>query len=132
VANLNRIILIGRLASDVELRQAGEIALAKFRLAVNPAQTLSFERSSTAQTDFFDIVAWRRLADACSKRLKNGSLVLVEGSVQIRTFEDQVGQKRWVTEVIASEVTLLDGSKAQGPVAKETVDDSDLVSDLPF
>lgn len=131
MANLNRIILVGRLASDPEARVTVDgLPVAKFRLAVN--RPLGGGNSGT---DLIDVVAWRRLAEICGEYLKKGQLVLVEGRIQNRSFEDQMGQKRWVTEVVAKNMTMLE--KTPVPVVaqdveEEVVDDSDLVSDLPF
>jgi len=141
LANLNRIILVGRLTADPEARATMDgIPMAKFRLAV--------DRQRQSGTDFIDVIAWRRAAEVCSDYLKKGSLVLVEGRIQIRSFEDQTGQRRWATEVVARNVQMLDKSPVSGrqsPVDnrqetgdrrqetdEEFVDDADLESDLPF
>jgi single-strand DNA-binding protein len=115
--------------------------MAKFRLAVDRQAGGGRDNG----TDFIDVVAWRRLAEICGDYLKKGRLVLVEGRIQIRTFEDQTGQRRWATEVVARNMTMLERSNVQSPKseAKETldighealdenVDDSDLAGDLPF
>ena len=142
MANLNRIVLVGRLTADPEARSTVEgLPLAKFRLAVARP---NFGKSE-AGTDLIDIVAWRRLAEVCGQYLKKGQLVLVDGRIQNRSFEDQSGQRRWVTEVVARTMTMLEKSPVsnlQSPVkethndesvaAEELVDDTDLASDLPF
>jgi len=99
--------------------------MAKFTLAVN---------RPFGGTDFIDVVAWRQDAEAC-KNFKKDQMVLVEGRIQIRSFEDQAGQRRWATEVVARVVQGTSGStpmpQASGP--KETlVEDAGLASDLPF
>lgn len=131
MANLNRIILIGRLTSDPEGRATLDgIPMSKFRVAV--------DRQRQSGTDFIDVVAWRRPAEFCSEYLKKGSLVLVEGRIQVRSFEDQTGQRRWATEVVARNVQMLDKAKTQSPSGagpqpeEEFVDDADLAGDLPF
>ena len=131
MANLNRIILIGRLTADPEARTTMDgIPMAKFRLAVN--------RQRQSGTDFVDVIAWRRAAEVCSDYLKKGILVLVEGRIQIRSFEDQTGQRRWATEVVARNVQMLDKAQAaetrnpQPESSEELVGDTDLESDLPF
>jgi len=132
VANLNRIILVGRLTADPETRNTMDgLPMAKFRLAVDRIQN---------GTDFIDVIAWRRLAEVCADLLKKGSLVLVEGRIQNRAFEDQSGQRRWVTEVVARSMQLMDrkadnqnARKPEASAAKEeVVEDLDLASDLPF
>lgn len=144
LANLNRIILIGRLTADPELRSTTEgLPLAKFRLAVDRPATSRGENGA----DLIDVVAWRELAEVCGQHLKKGQLALVEGRIQNRSFEDQAGQRRWVTEVVAKNMTELE--KGPGPlrqssgqagvkeevkaaVGEEVVNDSGLEGDLPF
>jgi single-strand DNA-binding protein len=139
LANLNRIILVGRLTADPEVRSTLDgLPMAKFRLAVNRQAGGGRDNG----TDFIDVVAWRRLAEVCGDYLKKGRLVLVEGRIQIRTFEDQTGQRRWATEVVARNMQMLDRTSTPGrqPEARdagpeageEFVDDSDLAGDLPF
>ncbi len=141
MANLNRIILVGRLTADPETKTTMDgVPMAKFRLAV--------ERQPQSGTDFIDIIAWRREAEVCNNYLKKGKLVLVEGRIQIRSFEDQTGQRRWATEVVARNVQMLDKSNVQSPTSPEgkekatldighevrddAADGSELGSDLPF
>lgn len=143
MANLNRIILVGRLTADPEGRSTADgTAVTKFRLAVDrPVSGVKREDN----TDFIDVVTWQRLAEVCVQYLKKGRLVLVEGRIQNRSFEDQTGQRRWVTEVVARNMTMLDvqspKSKVDDSVAatldvghsdEEFIDDSGLESDLPF
>jgi single-strand DNA-binding protein len=143
LANLNRIILVGRLTADPEGRSTADgTAVTKFRLAVDrPVAGVKREDN----TDFIDIVTWQRLAEVCAQYLKKGRLVLVEGRIQNRSFEDQAGQRRWVTEVVAKSMTLLErgqGTAEKGqeeektlvppPADEEFIDDSGLESDLPF
>ncbi len=133
MASLNRIILVGSLTADAEGRSTTQgMSMAKFRLAVNRPQ---------GGADFIDVVVWDKLADAVRDFLKKGRLVLVEGRIQIRSFDDQSGQRRWVTEVIARAVNLLDGNAptSETSVGKPKVEveeiieeDADLASDLPF
>ncbi len=113
---LNRIILIGRLTRDPELRYvpSGQ-PVASFTLAVDrPFVNQQGERG----TDFIDIVAWRRLAEQVTQHLSKGRLVAVEGRLQIRSYETQDGQKRKVAEVVADAVRFLD-RKAAAPGAAE-------------
>ena len=99
---LNRVILIGRLTRDPELRylQNGT-AVATFTLAVN-------RKFNKEETDFIDIVVWRGLAENCANYISKGKLVAVEGRLQIRSYEDKEGQKRKVTEVVADDVRFLE------------------------
>ena len=110
----NRIILIGRLTRDPELRYvpSGQ-PVASFTLAVDRPFT---NQQGERDTDFIDIVAWRKLAEQVSQHLVKGRLVAVEGRLQIRSYETQDGQKRKVAEVVADGVRFLD-RKATGVTA---------------
>ena len=99
---LNRVILIGRLTRDPELRYTPNgTAVTSFTVAVNR----KFKRE---EADFIPIVVWTKLAELCANYLSKGRLVAVEGRMQVRTYEAQDGQKRWVTEVIGDDVRFLD------------------------
>ena len=99
---LNRIILIGRLTRDPELKYTTNgTAVVNFTLAVNR----KFNRD---ETDFIDIVAWRGLAENCANYLSKGRLAAVEGRLQIRSYEANDGTKRKVAEVIANDVRFLE------------------------
>ncbi len=110
---LNRVILIGRLTRDPELRYvpSGQ-PVASFTLAVDRPFT---NQAGERETDFIDIVAWRKLADQVSQHLSKGRLVAVEGRLQIRSYETQAGQKRKVAEIVADAVRFLD--RKGGPAA---------------
>ncbi|MGI6129098.1 MAG: single-stranded DNA-binding protein [bacterium] len=106
---LNKIILIGRLTRDPELRYtASGIPVAHFSLAVDRPFT---NQQGERETDFIDIVVWRKLAEVCTNNLGKGRLVAVEGRLQIRSYETQDGQKRRVAEVVAENVRFLDWPK---------------------
>ncbi len=116
---LNKIILIGRLVADPQLRytQSG-IAVANFTIAVDrPFLSQSGER----ETDFIDIVTWRRQAEVVANHLSKGRLVAVEGRLQIRSYDDQNGIRRKAAEVVADQVRFLDrardGSSADDDVS---------------
>lgn len=101
----NRVILIGRLTRDPELRYtASGSAVASFTLAVDRTfRSASGER----ETDFINIVAWRSLGERCSEYLAKGKLAAIEGRLQIRSYEGQDGVKRTVAEVVADDVRFL-------------------------
>lgn len=103
---LNRIVLIGRLVRDPELRYTpAGVANCSFSLAVDrPFVNQKGER----ETDFIDIVVWRKLAETCASHLGKGRLVAVEGRLQIRSYDTAEGQRRKVAEVIADNVRFLD------------------------
>ena len=109
---MNKVILAGRLARDPEMRYttSGK-AVASFSLAVNRR----FGRNAGDQqqtADFIPIIAWEKLAEICGNNLIKGSQVLVEGRMQVRSYEAQDGSKRYVTEVVANEIEFM-GSKQQ-------------------
>jgi len=106
---LNRAILIGRLTADPELRytQQGH-AVTTFRIAVDRPFT---NQQGERETDFFQIVTWRKLAESCARNLNKGRLVAVEGRLQNRSFTAPDGSTRWVTEVVADSVRFLDWPK---------------------
>ncbi len=106
---LNRVILIGRLTYDPELRYTPNgIAVGKFNIAVErPFANAEGKR----EADFIDIVTWRKLAENCTNHLGKGRLVAVEGRLQIRTYESKDGQRHKVAEVVADSVQFLDWPK---------------------
>lgn len=108
----NRIILIGRLTRDPELRYVPSGApVASFTLAVDRPFR---DQQGNRETDFIDIVAWRKLAEQVSQYMTKGRMVAVEGRLQIRSYETQDGQKRKVSEVVADGVRFLDrGDRAR-------------------
>ena len=103
---MNKAILVGRLAQDPEVRytQSGK-AVASFNLAVN-------RYGQKESADFIPIVAWEKLAEVIGNNLKKGSQVLIEGRMQVRSYETQDGQKRRATEVIVQNVEFLGSKKS--------------------
>lgn len=99
---LNKVVLMGRLTADPELRHTNnDIAVTSFTLAVDR----SYVRAGAERaTDFIDIVAWRSTAEFVSKYFNKGQLVAVEGSIQTRSYQDKDGNKRKAFEVVADNV----------------------------
>ena len=126
---MNIVILIGRLTKDPELRYTPSgHAVASFTLAVVR------EYSKEDEADFIPVVTWNKTAENCANYLEKGRLVAVEGRLQVRSYETDSGQKRWVTEVISNRVKFL---QRKGNATKnedqETVDFSEInLDDLPF
>ncbi|KYO67224.1 single-stranded DNA-binding protein [Thermovenabulum gondwanense] len=115
---MNKVILIGRLTKDPELRYTpgSGVAVATFTLAVSrPFLNQKGERD----TDFIPIVVWRKLAEQCASNLRKGRLVGVSGRLQVRSFETQNGTRKWVTEVVAEEIQFLDRPKATDSQERE-------------
>lgn len=106
---MNRVILIGRLTRDPELRYtSSNIATASFSLAVDRNFT---NQNGEREADFINIVVWRKQAENCKNYLTKGSQVAIEGRIQTRSYDGQDGQKRYVTEVVADNVQFL-GTRA--------------------
>lgn len=112
--NYNRIILVGRLTRDPELRATPDgTSVVRFTLAVDRGMRAGEER----QTDFFDIVAFRQLADNVANYVTKGRLVLVEGKLQTRSYTDREGNRRKAYEVIADTVRFLERPREGEPEA---------------
>lgn len=153
---LNRVVLIGRLTKDPELRYTSSgTAVATFTLAVNRTYN---NQQGEREADFLNIVVWRQLAELCANYLKKGRLAAVEGRIQTRSYDNQEGRKVYVTEIVAESVQFLESNRDRGemgvgagagagaprdfggqndrrnynpdPFAGETIDISD--DDLPF
>jgi len=124
---LNRIVLIGRLTADPELRSVGaDLPVTHFTVAVDRP----FAKEGQQSVDFIDCVAWRRQAETVTTYLKKGRLVAVEGRLQVRSYTTQDGAKRRVTEVVCDRVEFLpDGRRPEATADPEAVE---LPEDLPF
>lgn len=139
---MNKVILIGRLTKDVELRytQTNNTAVASFSLAVNRKFVKPGEER---QADFFNIIAWNKLAENISKYLFKGNQVAISGRLETRSWDDPNGQKHYITEVIAEEIDFIGSKNKQNneailnsptPINKND-DTSDFIcngDDLPF
>jgi single-strand DNA-binding protein len=113
-ANLNKVLLIGNLTRDPELRYVPSgTAVATFTIAVNRVYT-SQAGEKKEEVAFIKIVVWGRRAEVCGEYLSKGSPVFVEGRLQSRSWEGQDGQKRSTTEVIADNVQFLRGAGSTG------------------
>lgn len=104
---MNSVILVGRLTRDPELRTTPNgIATCQISLAVNGIPNQNGERT----TDFINVVVWRRQAENVAKFCQKGSQVGVEGKIHTRSYDANDGSKRYVTEVVASNITFLGSS----------------------
>ena len=109
---LNRIVLIGRLTADPELRYTNTgTAVASFTLAVSRMRT---NQAGERETDFINIVVWQKQAENCAQYLQKGRMAAVDGRLQIRTYENREGQKVRVAEVVAESVRFLERSDNGG------------------
>lgn len=109
---MNKVELIGRLTKDPEVRytQTNNTAVASFSLAVNRRFVKEGEER---QADFINIVVWGKTAEFCSKYFRKGMQIALVGRIQTRNWEDDQGQKHYVTEVVAEEVYFADSKKEQ-------------------
>ncbi len=102
---MNKVVLIGRLTRDPELRYTGNnTPVASFSLAVNRNYS---NQQGEREADFINIVVWRKQAENVKNYLTQGSQVAIDGRLQTRTYDDQNGQRRYITEVIADNVEFL-------------------------
>ncbi|MBE7032926.1 MAG: single-stranded DNA-binding protein [Ruminococcaceae bacterium] len=125
---MNKVILMGRLTRDPELRSTPQgVSTCSFSLAVDR----SFVREGEERkADFINCVAWRQTAEFISKYFKKGNMVALEGSIQTRSWDDQDGKKHYVTEVIVSQVYFAEGKReSEDAPAEIDMGDDD---DLPF
>ena len=101
----NKVILIGNLTADPELKQTTNgTSVCSFSIAVNRRYTRAEQGQQSV--DFINVVTWRQTAEFVSRYFKKGSPILVCGQLQTRTWTDNQGQKRYVTEVVADEVSF--------------------------
>lgn len=109
---LNRVVLVGRLTKDPDLRYTPSgVAVATFTLAVNRTFT---NQQGEREADFLNCVIWRKQAENVANYLKKGSLAGVDGRLQSRSYEDQTGKRVYVTEVVAESVQFLEPRSASG------------------
>lgn len=145
MAGINKVILVGYLGKDPEVRHLeGGATVASFTLATSESYTKDGKRIE--QTEWHNIVVWRGLADVASKYLKKGEMIYLEGKIRTRTYDDKNGVKRSLTEIIADNFQMLSrksssneenhhesgrdvGSNPHEPQVDYTLDPSD---DLPF
>ena len=109
---LNRVVLVGRLTRDPELRYtASGVAVSNFTVACNRPFT---NQQGEREADFINCVVWRRPAENLANYMKKGSLIGVDGRIQTRSYEGQDGKMVYVTEVVADSVQFLESRSSQG------------------
>lgn len=144
MAALNKVILIGRLTANPELKQtSGGNAVTSFCIAVDRSVTKDGEK----KTDFINIVAWRKTAEFICKYFLKGSAIIICGSIQTRSWKDEQGKTRYATEVVASEASFAESKKnsentsitaeeaaSEGNYGAYTADEFEAIvdEDLPF
>jgi single-strand DNA-binding protein len=131
MAGVNKVILIGNLGKDPEVRYLDNgVAVANFSLATTENYK-NKEGERVSQTEWHNIVLWRGLAEVAEKWLKKGSLVYVEGKIRTRKWEDKDGNIRYNTEILGDNMTML-GGKLSSETAVEVVPAIDKEDNLPF
>ncbi|MBG9786571.1 single-stranded DNA-binding protein [Brevibacillus laterosporus] len=125
---MNRVILIGNLARDVEMKYTPNgVAVATFTLAVNRRV-----QNGQNEADFINIVVWRQLADLCANYLSKGKKCALEGRLQVRSYDDQDGKKQFVTEVVAENVQFLSSKDGQAQQSNGRSFEDPFASDKPI
>ena len=108
---LNKVILMGRLVADPELRTTpNNVSVCSFRIAVDR----DYKKGDQRETDFIDIVAWRAAADFVANYFAKGRMIVVDGRLQIRPWTDRDGKKRYATEIVADNTYFGDSRPDQG------------------
>lgn len=152
MSGINKVILVGHLGKDPEVRHLeGNVTVASFPLATS--ETYNKDGRKIEQTEWHNIVMWRGLADVASKYLQKGKLVYIEGKLRTRSFEDKEGHKKYTTEIVAENFTMLgrksdfdnghgDQGQAESTTPVKTAEDqpmdynrpaaTDAEDDLPF
>lgn len=135
MVSVNRIIIIGNLGSDPEMRfTPNGRPVTSFSVATNRRYTTS-EGERREETEWFTVVTWARLAEQCNQYLTKGRLVYVEGRLRTHTWEGQDGQKRYRNEIIADRVSFLD-RQAVAPLPEEKAGEGGVdeleAEDIPF
>src|ERR1700741_658146 len=106
MSGINKVILVGHLGKDPEVRTLeGGVSVTSFPLATS--ENYNKDGRKVEQTEWHNIVMWRGLADVAAKFLKKGKLVYIEGKLRTRSFEDKEGYKKYTTEIVAENFTLL-------------------------
>ena len=129
---MNKVILIGRLTRDPELRYtSSNVATATFSIAVDRNFT---NQNGEREADFINIVVWRKQAENCKNYLTKGSQVAIEGRIQTRNYDGQDGKKVYVTEVVADNVQFLGGKGSNNSSNQNSLDQTtpyDFAQDAP-
>ena len=121
--NLNKVVLAGRMTADPELKQtASGVSVLSFTIAVSRSYVSKSSEQGERQADFVNVVAWRNTAEFISKYFRKGSAICVTGSIQTRNWQDQQGQKRYATEVVADEAMFVESRGGDASGASYTPD----------
>ncbi|MBC6991363.1 MULTISPECIES: single-stranded DNA-binding protein [Hymenobacter] len=122
MAGINKVILVGNLGKDPEVRHLeGGVSVASFTLATNDHYK-DKQGNRVERTEWHNITAWRGLAEMAEKYLKKGQQVYIEGKIRTRQYQDKDNQTRYITEIVADEISMLGGRpQGDGPTAQDQV-----------
>jgi len=130
MAGINKVILVGNLGKDPEVRHLeGGTSVANFTLATNEYYK-DKQGNRVERTEWHNIAAWRGLAEMAEKYLKKGQQVYVEGKIRTRQYQDKDNQTRYITEIIADEITML-GGRPQGNDGQNTQGNGAVATEAP-
>lgn len=130
MSGINKVILVGHLGKDPEVRHLeGGVTVASFPLATS--ETYNKDGKRVEQTEWHNIVLWRGLAEVASKYLQKGKLVYIEGKLRTRSFEDKEKVKKYVTEVVAENFTMLGRKSDFEPASHHDTDAPKREHDIP-
>ena len=134
MASLNKVMIIGNVGGEPEMRYTPDgKPVTSFRVATNRLYT-TLEGERRQETEWFTVVAWGKLAEQCNQFLSKGRLVYAEGRLRTRSWDDQSGQRRYRTEVIAERVNFLDRRDSSVPEDRggQVAGDEMRDDDVPF
>ena len=140
MAGVNKVILIGNLGKDPEVRYLDSgVAVANFSLATTESYK-NKEGERVSQTEWHNVVLWRGLAEVAEKWLKKGSSVYIEGKIRNRKWEDKDGNTRYTTEILGDNMTMLgkkdagssETSESTTTTTEESIPQEEKGDDLPF
>ncbi len=118
MAGINKVILVGNLGRDPEMRYTqNQVPVCTFSMATSETYKDRTSGERITQTEWHNIVLWRGLAETANQYLRKGAQVYIEGKLQTRSWEDQSGQKRYTTEVVGDVMQFLDRPSDSGPRA---------------
>lgn len=131
MSSVNKVILIGNLGKDPEIRYLeGGICNAKISLATSESWKDKATGEKKERTEWHNIVLWRALAELAEKYLKKGDKIFIEGRIQTRSYQDKEGNKRYITEIIGDNLTMLSSKNSSEATHKPTP--SAPVTDTPL
>ena len=136
MVGVNKVILVGNLGADPEVRYSSAgAAVVNFRLATSENWT-NKEGGKETRTDWHRVVAFGKLGEICAEYLRKGKQVYVEGKLRTRSWDDKEGNKRWITEVVASTMVMLgqasDQAKGTGEAGEGPPEPQHQEDDIPF